>query len=196
MSSELTISPCTNRAMLKSLRIISSSAIGDYLIHPGCSFDLSRLEDVRISYSMTPVVEKALECGRFTLKRLEYSDEYIAQGPKLEHFPALTRLDVAVAKSPIGHILDGISNAGKTCIETLCILGHFYDLPDFENWGEDHDLERFDTILSSSSSMPALQKVEFKVYTLSWKGQREVLLETFFFPPVQSSVRGGCLKLD
>jgi glutamine amidotransferase PdxT len=44
-----------------------------YLTNPGCSFDLSRIEDVQISGSMSTTIHKILESARFKIKLLECS---------------------------------------------------------------------------------------------------------------------------
>ncbi|KAJ7694554.1 hypothetical protein B0H17DRAFT_1178558 [Mycena rosella] len=149
---------CTHRAQIKSLNIMFSPEIGDYLIHPACPFDLSRLEDVQISSSMTPAVEQVLEIGRFTIKRLECSADDLAWGLGLNRFPYLAHLTIIAYGSELPDVINGLAAASSNCIESLILL---VPVDMFENWAEKDDIARLDTILSSSA-MPALQKAEIR----------------------------------
>ncbi|KAJ7654368.1 hypothetical protein B0H17DRAFT_1099867 [Mycena rosella] len=152
--------PLLNRATSKNLRISGSSAIGDYLIGTECPFNLSRVLDVVIYDSMTPSVAKAVECGRFTIRRLEcftYDLDFI-QGLKLEHFPVLAHLVLLVPEYSLVRIIDGPSNASGNCIVIITVV---IMTTDIENWDEEDEIERLDATLSSCSSMPDRYRTPF-----------------------------------
>ncbi|KAJ7654370.1 hypothetical protein B0H17DRAFT_1338268 [Mycena rosella] len=149
---------CTHRARIKSLNIMFSPEIGDYLIHPACPFDLSRLEDVQISSSMAPAIEQALEIGRFTIRRLECSADDLAWGLGLNRFPHLAHLTIIAYGSELPDVINGLAAASGNCIESLILV---VPVDAFENWAKKDDIARLDTILSSSA-MPALQKAEIR----------------------------------
>ncbi|KAJ7490945.1 hypothetical protein FB451DRAFT_1361655 [Mycena latifolia] len=178
---ELAVGPCASRARIKSLTLMLSPQMGDYLLRPECPFNLARLEDVQIfrSANRNPAVKKALEYGRFTVKRLECNAEDLAGGLKLERFPFLTHLQITGTTASFPVIKHRISNAGeKNCIETVILI--------FENglsYADDKRLKRLDAVLSSSVSMPALQKVEIR-------------LAGFFSEMLTNVIRSSCRKLS
>ncbi|KAJ7654369.1 hypothetical protein B0H17DRAFT_1214352 [Mycena rosella] len=116
---ELGITTPPNRAAIKSLRIESSPEIGQYLVHPGCLFNLSQLEDTQVSRSLTLAITQVLERARLTIKRLEYD---LKSGLRLEGFPFLVHLTMTGDGVRLPTIAPStISKAGGNCIETVVI---------------------------------------------------------------------------
>ncbi|KAJ6543100.1 hypothetical protein B0H19DRAFT_1239228 [Mycena capillaripes] len=159
----LAASPPTTRASIKIPRVASSPEIGEYLINPGCPFDFSQIEDVQIPGSMTPAIHKILEDARFKIKRLECSTTDLTAGLKLERFPSLTHLTISGGGHDLPSIMNtALSNTSGNGIEKVVI-----DIQGntFEEWEYD-ELVRMDSVLSSSIVMPALQKVDIRMYDL------------------------------
>ncbi|KAF8209512.1 hypothetical protein K438DRAFT_1960510 [Mycena galopus ATCC 62051] len=153
----LAASPFRTRAFIKTLRVTWSPEIGEYLLNPECPFDLSQVEDVQISGSMTPAMYEILEGARFKIKLLECSAQDLTSGLRLEHFPSLACLAISGG----GDDLPGITNASLSNANGNCIAKVVIDIQgdNAEDWDND-GMTRMDSVLSSSIVMPALQKVE------------------------------------
>ncbi|KAJ6543103.1 hypothetical protein B0H19DRAFT_1077117 [Mycena capillaripes] len=112
---------------------------------------------------MTPAIHKILEGARFKIKRLECSAADLASGLKLEHFPSLTHLTISGGGHDLPSITNtALSNASGNSIEKVVVDIQGDAVEDWEYDG----LARMDSVLSSAIVMPALQKVDIRMYDL------------------------------
>ncbi|KAJ7033496.1 hypothetical protein C8F04DRAFT_1104895 [Mycena alexandri] len=134
---------------------LHSSSLGKYFIHPGCPFDLSHLETVRMHTAGNPAITKILGLCRSTLKHLDYlplhADCDIGQFPSLTHLKLCGSVDEL---ADIAHHILKFNLPKQNCIETSSIRLIDEGIDWYE---EDGNIERFDATLSE---MPALRKVE------------------------------------
>ncbi|KAJ7133677.1 hypothetical protein C8R43DRAFT_1022734 [Mycena crocata] len=71
-SVELPSSPRAECAKLKTMRVLWSSLMADYLVHPQCPFDLSQLEELEIC-EYSEAMGRALRTCRFSVRSLKCS---------------------------------------------------------------------------------------------------------------------------
>ncbi|KAJ7648435.1 hypothetical protein B0H17DRAFT_1215660 [Mycena rosella] len=148
----------TNRAAIKSLRIASSPELGEYLVHLVCALDLSRLEDVQLSWSLTPAFNEILERARLKITRLGFTTDtyHVVSGLSLALFQDLVNLSMTGDGADLPRIsARALSTASGNCIESVVLV---IEGDNLEDW-HDEDFEQLDTVLSSQF-MPALKNVD------------------------------------
>ncbi|KAJ7023380.1 hypothetical protein C8F04DRAFT_1134624 [Mycena alexandri] len=167
-------SPQLETLDLPGFSMLFESGIFEF-IHPGCPFDLSHLETVRMHTAGNPAITKILGLYRSTLKHLDYLP--LHADCDLGQFPSLTHLKLCGGADELADIARHILKFNlpkQNCIETLSI--RLIDK-------EDGHIGRLDATLSE---MPALRKVEIIREIDPWdspekdeKEEKDLLQEAF-----------------
>ncbi|KAJ7750604.1 hypothetical protein B0H16DRAFT_1887779 [Mycena metata] len=145
----------TRRPSIKFLHLDSSESLGEYFTHPHCPFDLTQLVDFVLVQKMSPAMARALELGRWTLKRLVcFYDALVNQHVELSRFPSLTHLVVVGPQVELAAIAHAISQSNLTPQARIQNIGLILTGSGWHE--EDGGIEKLDTMLSE---IPALTKV-------------------------------------
>ncbi|KAJ7744604.1 hypothetical protein B0H16DRAFT_1559584, partial [Mycena metata] len=175
----------TQRPSIKFLHLDSSKSLGEYFTHPHCPFDLTQLVDFVLVQKMSPAMARALELGRWTLKRLVcFHDALVNQHVELSRFPSLTHLVVVGPQVKLAAIAHAISQSNLTPQARIQNIGLILTGSGWHK--EDGGIEKLDTMLSE---IPMLVQVNLTFQLAPDDAQR--LREAF--PKLDAS---GVLKVN
>ncbi|KAJ7744629.1 hypothetical protein B0H16DRAFT_1559645 [Mycena metata] len=174
------------RPQIKVLHLDSSASLGEYFTHPHCPFDLTQLVEFALVQEMSPAMARALELGRWTLKRLVCShDALVNQHVELSRFPSLTHLVVVgpqVTLADIAHAMSQSNLTPQARIQNIALILNG------SGWHEeDGRIEKLDTMLSE---IPTLVLVQVNLRFQLAQKDRQRLREAF--PKLDAS---GVLKV-